>query len=59
MWFTKILDLVASFSKVHGWSMWFALCNAISLPQKKSKYCNWSNLKTKCFTKCKPQSMYF
>ncbi|MFS7903862.1 hypothetical protein Hanom_Chr01g00029161 [Helianthus anomalus] len=30
MWFTKILDLVTSFSKVHEWSLWFALCNAFS-----------------------------
>ncbi|MFS7954973.1 hypothetical protein Hanom_Chr07g00636991 [Helianthus anomalus] len=28
MWFTKILDMVVpSFLNVHGWSMWFALCN--------------------------------
>ncbi|MFS7914847.1 hypothetical protein Hanom_Chr02g00158361 [Helianthus anomalus] len=30
MWFTKILDLVSSFSKVHRWSLWFALCNTFS-----------------------------
>ncbi|MFS8030858.1 hypothetical protein Hanom_Chr17g01539031 [Helianthus anomalus] len=27
LWFTKIFDLVPSFPKVHGWSLWFALCN--------------------------------
>ncbi|MFS7928762.1 hypothetical protein Hanom_Chr04g00324551 [Helianthus anomalus] len=26
LWLTKILDLVPSFLKVHGWSLWFALC---------------------------------
>ncbi|MFS7901649.1 hypothetical protein Hanom_Chr01g00002151 [Helianthus anomalus] len=26
----QILDLVPSFPKVHGWSLWFALCNAFS-----------------------------
>ncbi|MFS7906981.1 hypothetical protein Hanom_Chr01g00065591 [Helianthus anomalus] len=30
MWFTKILDLLSSFSKVHGWSLWFALYNTFS-----------------------------
>ncbi|MFS7909444.1 putative RNA polymerase, Rpb8, nucleic acid-binding protein [Helianthus anomalus] len=26
----KILDLVPSFSKVHRWSLWFALCSTFS-----------------------------
>ncbi|MFS8000147.1 putative ribonuclease Z [Helianthus anomalus] len=30
LWFTKILDLVPCFSEVHGWSLWFALCNVFS-----------------------------
>ncbi|MFS7908350.1 hypothetical protein Hanom_Chr01g00082141 [Helianthus anomalus] len=27
---TKILGLVPGFTKVRGWSLWFALCNAFS-----------------------------
>ncbi|MFS7944512.1 hypothetical protein Hanom_Chr06g00513021 [Helianthus anomalus] len=30
LWFTKILDLIPNFSKVHEWSPWFALCNTSS-----------------------------
>ncbi|MFS8001576.1 hypothetical protein Hanom_Chr13g01191951 [Helianthus anomalus] len=30
MWFTKVLNLVRSFPKVHEWSLWFALCNTFS-----------------------------
>ncbi|MFS7999346.1 hypothetical protein Hanom_Chr12g01164941 [Helianthus anomalus] len=26
----QILDLVPVFLKVHGWSLWFALCNTFS-----------------------------
>ncbi|MFS7909130.1 hypothetical protein Hanom_Chr01g00091151 [Helianthus anomalus] len=26
LWFTKILDLIPIFPKVHRWSLWFALC---------------------------------
>ncbi|MFS8031172.1 hypothetical protein Hanom_Chr17g01542681 [Helianthus anomalus] len=40
-WFTKILDLVSSFPKVHRWSMWFVLCNAFS-PQLRQKSHGWS-----------------
>ncbi|MFS7959588.1 hypothetical protein Hanom_Chr08g00692861 [Helianthus anomalus] len=39
--------LVSSFSKVHRWSMWFALCNAFS-PQLFPKVHGWSL----CFTLC-------
>ncbi|MFS7937901.1 hypothetical protein Hanom_Chr05g00433191 [Helianthus anomalus] len=44
MWFTKILDLVPSFSKVHGcgWSLWFALCNEFR-PQLNVKKTNGVN----------------
>ncbi|MFS8005858.1 hypothetical protein Hanom_Chr13g01242341 [Helianthus anomalus] len=30
MWFTKKLNLAASFLKVHGWILWFAVCNMFS-----------------------------
>ncbi|MFS8001542.1 hypothetical protein Hanom_Chr13g01191561 [Helianthus anomalus] len=29
-WFSKILDLVPIFLKLHRWSLWFALCNTFS-----------------------------
>ncbi|MFS8031840.1 hypothetical protein Hanom_Chr17g01550671 [Helianthus anomalus] len=41
LWFTKILDLVPSFLKVHEWSRWFRLCNAFS-PQLCQKSPGWS-----------------
>ncbi|MFS7909977.1 hypothetical protein Hanom_Chr02g00100881 [Helianthus anomalus] len=43
---TKKLDLVRSFSEVHGWSLWFALCNAFSphSPVNKSKGFSMSKL---------------
>ncbi|MFS7940903.1 hypothetical protein Hanom_Chr05g00469791 [Helianthus anomalus] len=30
LWFTKLLNLVPSFPKIHRWSPWFAFCNAFS-----------------------------
>ncbi|MFS7908638.1 hypothetical protein Hanom_Chr01g00085501 [Helianthus anomalus] len=59
--FTKILDSVPSFTKVHGWSLWFALCNAISPQPANLKVSVGPKLGAKCVTKCTPQgpSMYF
>ncbi|MFS8034446.1 hypothetical protein Hanom_Chr17g01581231 [Helianthus anomalus] len=36
----QIFNLVPSFQKVHGWSLWFALCNAFN-PQVCQKSHGW------------------
>ncbi|MFS8028852.1 hypothetical protein Hanom_Chr16g01515421 [Helianthus anomalus] len=58
LWFTKVLDLVPSFPKVHGWPLSFALLNTSA---NRSKGFSMSKLKAKCVTKWKPHgsSMYF